>query len=81
MGCPVKKGDSMANLYDKIRAQLPGGGELALETMDEYQYLEVGRKVFECARHLMRNPAMRKLIQEEAARIREEETCRLSSSF
>lgn len=63
----------MANAYDRIRAQLSGGGELALETMDEYQYMEVGRKVYEVARSLMRNPAMRKLIQEEAARIREEE--------
>ena len=64
----------MANAFDEVRAQLPGGGELALEAMDEYQLLEAGRKVFECARGLMRNPALRKLIQEEAARIRAEET-------
>lgn len=63
----------MANAYDRARAQLSGGGELALETMDEYQLLEVGRKVYECARGLMRNPTFRKMIQEEAARIREEE--------
>ena len=63
----------MANAYDRARAQLSGGGELALEAMDEYQLLEVGRKVYECARGLMRNPTFRKMIQDEAARIREEE--------
>ena len=63
----------MENAYDRARAQLSGGGELALEAMDEYQLLEVGRKVYECARGMMRNPTFRKMIQEEAARIREEE--------
>lgn len=63
----------MANAYDRARAQLSGGGELALAAMDEYQLLEVGRKVYECARGMMRNPTFRKMIQEEAARIREEE--------
>jgi hypothetical protein len=63
----------MANAYDRARAQLSGGGELTLAAMDEYQLLEVGRKVYECARGLMRNPAFRQMIQEEAARIREEE--------
>lgn len=64
----------MANpAYDSVRAQLSGGGELALEAMDECQLLEVGRKVFECARDLMRNPVFRKMIREEAAKIRAEE--------
>ena len=64
----------MANpAYDSVRAQLSGGGELALEAMDEYQLLEVGRMVFECARDLMRNPVFRKMIREEAAKIRAEE--------
>jgi hypothetical protein len=63
----------MANAYDRARAQLSGGGELTLAAMDEYQLLEVGRKVYECARGLMRNPVFRQMIQEEAARIREEE--------
>ena len=63
----------MANAYDRARAQLSGGGELTLAAMDEYQLLEVGRKVYECARGMMRNPTFRKMIQEEAARIREEE--------
>ena len=66
----------MANAFDKARAQLSGGGELTLAAMDEYQYLEIGRKVYECARVMMRNPAMRKLIQEEAARIRAEEAAK-----
>ena len=68
----------MANAYDRARAQLSGGGELALEAMDKYQYMEMGRKVYECARSLMRNPAMRKLIREEASRIREEEAAMAS---
>ena len=68
----------MANAFDKARAQLSGGGELTLAAMDEYQYLEIGRKVYECARVMMRNPAMRKLIQEEAARIRAEEAAKAS---
>lgn len=63
----------MANAYDRARAQLSGGGELTLAAMDEYQLLEVGRKVYECARGLMRNPTFRQMIREEAARIREEE--------
>ena len=63
----------MANAYDRARAQLTGGGELTLAAMDEYQLLEVGRQVYECARGMMRNPTFRKMIQEEAARIREEE--------
>lgn len=63
----------MANAYDRARAQLSGGGELALEAMDEYQLLEAGRKVLECARGLMRNPVFRQMIREEAARIMAEE--------
>lgn len=64
----------MANpAYDSVRAQLSGGGELALEAMDEYQFLEVGRKVYECARGLMRNPVFRQMIREEAAKIMAEE--------
>ena len=63
----------MANAFDAVRTQLPGGGELALEAMDEYQLLEAGRKVYECARGLMRNPVFRSMIREEAAKIRAEE--------
>lgn len=63
----------MVNAFDRARAQLSGGGELTLAAMDEDQLLEVGRKVFDCARILMRNPALRRLIREEAARIEAEE--------
>ena len=69
----------MENIFDKIRAELPGGGELALEAMDEYQLLEIGRKTYECCRSLMRNPEYRKMIEEEAARIQEEEARKSTS--
>lgn len=65
----------MANpAYDKVRIQLSGGGELALEAMDEYQRYEIGRKTYNFVRSVMRNPEYRKLIQERAAKIRAEET-------
>ena len=60
----------MANAYQKVRMQLCGGGELALEAMDEYQRLEVGRKTYNFVRSVMRNPEYRKMIQERAAQIR-----------
>lgn len=63
----------MANAYQKVRMQLSGGGELALEAMDEYQRLEVGRKTYNFVRSVMRNPEYRKMIQERAAQIREAE--------
>ena len=69
----------MANMYERIRRELPGGGELTLEAMDEYQLLEVGRKVYECARIIMRNPEYRKMIKEEAARLQAEEAAKLES--
>ena len=60
----------MANAYEKVRLQLSGGGELALEAMDEYQRLEAGRKTYNFVRSVMRNPEYRKMIQERAAQIR-----------
>ena len=63
----------MANAFDRARAQLSGGGELALEAMDEYQLLELGGRVYDCFRHFMRNPVFRAMIQEEAAKVRAEE--------
>ena len=64
----------MANpAYDSVRAQLPGGGELALEAMDEYQYYEVGRKTYEFVRRVMRNPEYRAMINKRAAEIRARE--------
>lgn len=60
----------MANVYEKVRMELSGGGELALEAMDEYQRLEIGRKTYNFVRSVMRNPEYRKMIQERAAQIR-----------
>lgn len=63
----------MANAYQNVRLQLSGGGELALEAMDEYQRLEVGRKTYNFVRSVMRNPEYREMIRERAAKIRAEE--------
>lgn len=61
----------MANRYN---VQLSGGGELALEAMDSYQQEEMGRKTYEfCRSVLRRNPELRAVIREMAAKIREEE--------
>ena len=67
----------MANAYDRVRAQLSGGGELALEAMNEYQRLEVGRKTYNFVRSVMRNPELRAIIQKRAAEIRAEEAAAL----
>ena len=64
----------MANpAYDSVRAQLSGGGELALEAMDEYQLLEAGRKTYNFVRSVMRNPEYRAMIKKRAAEIRAQE--------
>ena len=64
----------MANpAYDGVRAQLSGGGELALEAMDEWQRLEVGRKTYNFVRTVMRNPEYRAMVQKRAAEIRAQE--------
>lgn len=54
-------------------AKLSGGGDLALESMDEYQLLEAGRKTYNFVRSVMRNPELRAMIRKRAAEIREEE--------
>lgn len=56
-----------------VNAKLSGGGDLALEAMDEYQLLEAGRKTYNFVRSVMRNPELRAMIRERAAEIREEE--------
>lgn len=64
----------MANAYDRVREQLPGGGELTLETMDEYQRMEMGRKTYEfCCRVLRQNPELRAMIREMAVKMRAKE--------
>jgi hypothetical protein len=60
----------MANVFDRVRAELPGGGELALEAMSESQRYEIGRSTYDFVRSVMRNPELRKIIQERAAQIR-----------
>ena len=60
--------------YDSVRAQLSGGGELALEAMDEWQRLEIGRKTYNFVRTVMRNPEYRAMIQKRAAEIRARES-------
>lgn len=68
----------MANAYQGVRMQLSGGGELALEAMDEYQRLEVGRKTYNFVRSVMRNPEYRRMIQERAAQIRAAEATQVT---
>ena len=65
----------MANpAYDSVRAQLSGGGELALEAMDDFQREEMGRKTYEfCRSVLRRNPELRQAIKAMAEQIRAEE--------
>lgn len=60
----------MANAFDKARSELSGGGELALEAMSESQRYEIGRSTYDFVRSVMRNPELRKIIQERAAQIR-----------
>lgn len=59
----------MESAYDLARAKLSGGGELALEAMDEWQRQEVGRKTYNFVRSVMRNPEYRAMIQKRAAEI------------
>ena len=63
----------MANAYDVARQQLSGGGELALEAMNDFQRYEIGRKTYDFVRSVMRNPELRAVIQARAAQIRAEE--------
>ena len=67
----------MANAYDKARQQLSGGGELALEAMNENQTYEIGRSTYDFVRRMMRNPELRKVIQERAEQIRATEAAQL----
>lgn len=64
----------MANMYERIRRELPRGGELTLEAMDEYERMEMGRKTYEfCCRVLRQNPELREEIKKRAALIRAED--------
>ena len=69
----------MAN-YSKYHVSLSGGGELALEAMDEYQLEEMGRTTYEfCRNVLRRNPELREAIRAMAEKIREELRSRVMS--
>lgn len=62
----------MAN--SSFRVPLSGGGELALEAMDDFQREEMGRKTYEfCRSVLRRNPELRQAIKAMAEQIRAEE--------
>ena len=62
----------MAN--SRFRVPLSGGGELALEAMDEYQLEELGRTTYEfCRNVLRRNPELRQVIKAMEEQIRAEE--------
>ena len=71
----------MANAYDRARAQLSGGGELTIAAMDEYQYHEIGRSTYNFVRSVMRNPELRKVIQERAAQLRAAEAAAAANSL
>jgi hypothetical protein len=62
--------------YDRYRAQLPGGGELALEAMDKYELEDMGRRTYHFVRSVMRNPELRQVIRAMAEQIRAEEAAK-----
>ena len=53
-----------------VVADMPGGGELTVAAMDEYDRMEIGRKTFRFVRRVMDNPMYRQMIQARAAEIR-----------
>lgn len=68
----------MANAFDRVRAELSGGGELALEAMSDSQRQEIGRSTYDFVRSVMRNPELRAMIQERAAQIQAAEAAQCS---
>lgn len=52
---------------------LPGGGELTIQGMDENSRMEIGRKTYRFVRRLMRDPETKARIRARAAEIRAEE--------
>lgn len=49
---------------------ITGGGELTIAAMDEYSRLEIGRKTYEFAKRVMRDPILREKVKQRAAEIR-----------
>ena len=59
----------MQNINVNIIAP-PEGAAPMLEQMDEYSRENIGQSTYRFVRRMMRNPELRKLIQERAAEIR-----------
>ena len=49
---------------------ITGGGELTIAAMDEYSRLKIGRKTYEFAKRVMRDPILREKVKQRAAEIR-----------
>lgn len=49
---------------------ITGGGELTIAAMNEYSRLEIGRKTYEFAKRVMRDPILREKVKQRAAEIR-----------
>lgn len=47
------------------------GGEATIVAMDEDGRLEIGRKTYNFARRVMRDPILREMVKKRAAEIRE----------
>ena len=50
-----------------------GGAEVTIAAMDEYSYIEIGRKTYNFVRRMMRNPEYAAMINARAAEIRARE--------
>ena len=51
----------------QVIGKLEAGGEAAIAAMDEYSYLEIGRKTYRFFRQIMRDPAMREQVKARTA--------------
>lgn len=47
-----------------------GGAEVTIAAMNEYRYIEMGRKTFTFVHRVMRNPKYRKLVEDRLAQKR-----------
>lgn len=48
---------------------ITGGGELTIAAMGEYSRLKIGRKTYEFAKRVMRDPILREKVKQRAAEI------------
>lgn len=51
----------------QVIAKLEAGGEATIAAMDEYSYIEIGRKTYQFVRQIMRDPAMREQVKARTA--------------